>query len=37
MEEGYVTINHVPTRVITVGGWIDRPIEKKQLIIVIAG
>ncbi|KZS08049.1 Lipid droplet-associated hydrolase [Daphnia magna] len=37
MEEGYVDINHIPTRVITVGGWIDQPIKKRHLIIVIPG
>lgn len=37
MEEGYVAINSVPTRVITIGGWIERPLKKKQLIIIIPG
>jgi hypothetical protein len=39
MEEGYVEINSVPTRVITMGGWInkDRTVSKKHLIIVIPG
>ncbi|EFX87830.1 hypothetical protein DAPPUDRAFT_306361 [Daphnia pulex] len=38
MEEGYVGINSVPTRVISMGGWIvGQPIKKKHLIIVIPG
>ncbi len=39
MEEGYVEINSVPTRVITMGGWINkgRTVSKKHLIIVIPG
>jgi hypothetical protein len=38
MEEGYIDINSVPTRVISMGGWIvGQPINKKHLIIVIPG
>lgn len=37
MEEGYVIVNDVPTRVITIGGWIDVPVKKNKLVIVIPG
>jgi len=37
MEEGYVDINNVSTRIVTIGGWIDQPLQSDKLIIVIPG
>lgn len=37
MEDGCVTINQVPTRVITFGGWIDKPIRNDKLVLMITG
>lgn len=37
MEEGFVNVNKVPTRVISIGGWIDQPVEKRNLILIIPG
>lgn len=37
MEEGFVNVNTVPTRVISIGGWIDQPVEKRNLILIIPG
>jgi len=37
MEEGYVEINEVSTRIVTIGGWIDQPLQIDQLILVIPG
>ena len=37
MEEGYVDINFIQTRIITIGGWIDRLPKNRDLIVVIPG
>ena len=37
MEEGYVNINDIPTRVIAIGGWIDKPTKNRDFVIVIPG
>jgi len=37
MEEGFVDINNVSTRIVTFGGWINQPLQSSQLIIVIPG
>ena len=37
MEEGYVTINQSPSRVISFGGFIDRPLQKRNVVLVIPG
>ena len=37
MEEGVVTVNRVPTRIVTIGGWIGRPVKRNKLILMIPG
>ena len=37
MEEGFVTVNQVPTRVITLGVWINQPIKGNKLLLMIPG
>lgn len=37
IEEGIVTVNQTPTRIITLGGWITQPLDKKELVVIISG
>jgi hypothetical protein len=37
MEEGYVIINKTASRVVSFGGFIDRPLQKQNVVLVIPG
>ena len=37
MEEGYVILNKSTSRVVTFGGYIDRPLQKQNVVLIIPG